>query len=46
MLNYKIDKSFIDSYLTCGSTYDNYIFENCPNEVIEFAYDCLSFFII
>jgi hypothetical protein len=27
----KIDKYFMSQYLVAGNTYDNFIFENCPN---------------
>ena len=33
----KINQYFKEEYLTCGRTRDNFIFENCPLEVIEVA---------
>ena len=33
----KIDEHIINEYLTCGQTYDNYIFCNCPSFVVDFA---------
>lgn len=41
MRKIKIDKYFIDYYLTCGKTRDNFIFENCPIELIIKAEDLL-----
>jgi len=38
----KINQMFIDEYLTAGKTYDNFIFENCPKEVFDFARSSLS----
>ena len=32
-----INKTFVENYLTCGATYDNYIFERCPKDVMLFA---------
>ena len=37
-----IDEMFKNQYLTCGKTYDNFIFENCPNEFIAQAEILLS----
>jgi len=36
-----VDQHFENSYLKCGATYDNFIFENCPLEFIDLAYDSL-----
>lgn len=33
----KINEFFEKEYLVAGNTYDNFIFENCPNEFLEFA---------
>lgn len=38
----KIDEHIINEYLTCGQTYDNYIFCNCPSFVMNFAYQNLA----
>lgn len=38
----RIDNGFKNYYLTVGVTYDNFIFENCPLEFIEYAYECLN----
>lgn len=37
-----IDNGFKSYYLTVGVTYDNFIFENCPLEFVNFAYECLN----
>ena len=37
-----IDKNFEDNYLTVGKTYDNFLFENCPNEFISIAREKLT----
>ena len=37
-----INKTFIDGYLTCGATYDNFIFDKCSLEVMKFAISNLS----
>ena len=37
-----IEKTFADYYLTCGVTYDNFIFENCPIEFVLEAEKLLS----
>ena len=37
-----IDKNFEDNYLTVGKTYDNFLFENCPNEFLSIAREKLS----
>lgn len=42
MRNMIIDKNFEDSYLIVGNTYDNFLFENCPNEFISIAKEKLS----
>jgi len=38
----KIDKSFFNSYLTCGKTYDNFIFEKCPMDFLRLAKNSLN----
>ncbi|MBE7076421.1 MAG: hypothetical protein E7374_00830 [Clostridiales bacterium] len=38
----KLDETFIKSYLTCGKTRDNFIFEDCPTEMVEMANEFLS----
>ena len=37
----KINEFFQESYLTAGGTYDNWIFESCPNEVLFLATESL-----
>ena len=37
-----IDEMFKSQYLTCGKTYDNFIFENCPKKFVEYALTSLS----
>lgn len=37
-----IDKFFMSEFLTCGSTYDNFVFYNCPMELISEAKRLLS----
>lgn len=38
----KINDYYKNEYLTCGKTKDNFIFENCPNNFINFALQNLS----
>ena len=42
MKQIEINEYFKSSYLTCGVTRDNFIFENCPYEFIEIAKSLLS----
>lgn len=42
MRDFIIDENFINSYLTIGNTYDNFLFENCPNELISIAKERLN----
>jgi len=42
MNKFEINQVFIDEYLTCGKTYDNFIFENCSQEFVERAQKFLS----
>ena len=42
MKKIKINDVFKKEYLTCGSSYDNCIFENCPIELIDEAKKMLS----
>ena len=37
-----IDKYFIENYLTCGKTYDNFIFEKCPTKFLKTAKELLK----
>ena len=37
----KINKFLKEEYLVTGKTYDNYIFENCPNEFLDLAKEML-----
>ena len=37
-----IDKFFVNEYLTVGKTYDNFIFENCPENFLLLAKAHLS----
>lgn len=37
-----VESNFKNYYLTVGSTYDNFIFENCSLKFIEYAYKCLN----
>lgn len=37
-----INDYFKNEYLTCGNTYDNFIFLNCPKSFLPQAYDSLS----
>lgn len=37
-----INEYFKNTYLTCGNTYDNFIFEDCPIEFIELSYHSLK----
>lgn len=34
-----LNKTFIDSYLTFDGRSDNYVFENCPQEFLDFAFN-------
>ena len=38
----EIKEFFKKEYLTAGNTYDNWIFEGCPDEVLSMAKDSLS----
>ena len=38
----RVDEYFERQYLTAGNTYDNFIFENCPDEFLGFAKKALS----
>lgn len=38
----KINQYFKSQYLTCGKTYDNFIFENCGKEFLKCALESLS----
>lgn len=38
----KIDDFFVNEYLTPGNTYDNFIFENCPEWFLKVAKEKLS----
>ena len=38
----EINQSFVNRYLTCGMTVDNFIFENCPRDFLDLAYKKLS----
>jgi len=38
----KVNEYFKNEYLTCGKTRDNFIFENCPAELIKIAQKELS----
>lgn len=38
----KINENFSNYYLTCGQTYDNFVFENCPKEFLRVAKKMLS----
>lgn len=38
----KINKFFIEEYLTAGKTKDNFIFENCPTKFLKLAKEKLS----
>lgn len=38
----EINDHFKRSYLTCGNTYDNFIFHNCPKSFLQVAYDSLN----
>ena len=38
----EIKEYYKNEYLTCGKTYDNYIFTNCPIEFLKSAYQSLS----
>lgn len=38
----KINEFFKDNYLVVGNTYDNWIFENCPNEFLDFVRQSLG----
>ena len=42
MKKIEINDYFKKSYLTCGNTYDNYIFHNCPKSFLQVAYDSLN----
>lgn len=37
-----VNEYFKNAYLTCGNTYDNFIFEDCSLKFIDFAYDYLK----
>ncbi len=38
----RVDEYFERQYLTAGNTYDNFIFENCPEEFLGYAKKTLS----
>ncbi len=38
----KINEFFKEEYLVAGNTYDNWIFENCPQEFLDIAQQSLS----
>ena len=40
--NFIINEHFKNTYLTCGRTHDNFIFENCPKEILSLAKNSLS----
>lgn len=42
MKQLEIEKAFVEDYLTCGQTYDNFIFENCPIDFVCEAQKLLS----
>lgn len=42
MEKFEINDYFKKNYLTCGKTYDNFIFHNCPKDFLQVAYDNLS----
>lgn len=42
MNNIAIEENFKNYYLTCGQTYDNFIFEQCPIEFMDVAQMLLS----
>ncbi|MBE5758088.1 MAG: hypothetical protein E7345_04100 [Clostridiales bacterium] len=42
MENLGISNYFKNEYLTCGSTYDNFIFTNCTNEFLKLAKSSLQ----
>lgn len=37
-----VDEFFEKQYLVAGNTYDNFVFENCPNELLSLAQQKLS----
>lgn len=42
MKNIEIEENFNREYLTCGNTYDNFIFHKCPKSFLHIAQDRLS----
>ena len=38
----EVDEYFKSYYLNCGKTRDNFLFENCPKELVLYARQCLS----
>lgn len=41
-MSIEINEYFKNQYLTCGNTYDNFVFHNCPKEVLDMAEQSLS----
>ncbi len=41
-MSIKINEYFKNQYLTCGNTYDNFVFHNCPKELLDLAEKSLS----
>ena len=42
MRKLEINDYFREAYLRCGNTYDNFVFEGCPKELLEEAYSSLQ----
>ena len=41
-MSIKINEYYKNQYFTCGNTYDNFVFFNCPKEVLDYAEESLS----
>ena len=41
-MSLEINEYFKNQYLTCGNTYDNFVFHNCPKELLDVAEQTLS----
>ena len=41
-MSLEINEYFKNQYLTCGNTYDNFVFHNCPKELLNVAEQTLS----